>query len=160
MATIHERLYVNVPFGRASEYFQDFIRAHQGGHGTLSLSSGITLQTPIPGQIEMKKTVQVTFRRVADPGHLVDRTELEWHPIDRSPVPTFFGNIVISADESHASCCLTLEGTYEPPLGKAGRILDAIVGNKIARDTARRLLGSIAEDMERSHRLTFAARAS
>ncbi|HLJ83850.1 MAG TPA: hypothetical protein VKT51_06750 [Candidatus Eremiobacteraceae bacterium] len=158
MAEIHERLYVNVPFSRAPRYFEEFIRAHQAGQ--LSLSSGIELRTPIPGQIEMKKTVQVTFREVADPGHLVDRTELEWHPVDGSPVPTFSGSIVISADENHSMCCMTLEGMYEPPLGKLGSIFDAIVGNKVARDTARRLLDSIAEDMERSHRLAFAAKAS
>ena len=159
MTAIHERLYVNVPFNRAPEYFQEFIRTHQGGH-SLSLSAAVALRTPVADKVEMRKTVQVTFRRVADPGHLVDRTEVEWHPIDGSPVPAFSGAIVISADEGYSTSCLALEGTYQPPLGKTGLIFDAIIGNKVARDTARRLLNSVAEDMERTHRLAFAAKAS
>ena len=41
-----------------------------------------------------------------------------------------------------------LNGSYEPPLGAVGAAFDAVVGHKIAENTARNLLAVIADSIE------------
>jgi hypothetical protein len=41
-----------------------------------------------------------------------------------------------------------LNGSYEPPLGPVGAAFDAVVGHKIAENTARNLLAMIADSIE------------
>jgi hypothetical protein len=53
---------------------------------------------------------------------------------------------------------LVLDGSYEPPLGSAGRIFDAVVGRRIAHATAADLLTHMRDYIEISYRETEAAK--
>jgi hypothetical protein len=49
---------------------------------------------------------------------------------------------------------LELSGTYEPPLGLAGMVFDAVLGQRIAQETARELLRKLAATIETQYRVT------
>jgi hypothetical protein len=71
-----------------------------------------------------------------------------WAPERSGPYPTFTGDLAIESADDYNSFYLVLNGTYEPPLGAVGAAFDAVVGHRIAENTARNLLAVIADSIE------------
>jgi hypothetical protein len=68
-----------------------------------------------------------------------------WQPVVPGPFPAFAGTIFISSSEADESAStVTLDGHYHPPLGLAGELFDAVVGQHIAQASALYLLERIA----------------
>ncbi len=72
-----------------------------------------------------------------------------WRPAVAGPFPVFKGALVVDADEERPERSLvTLDGRYEPPLGLAGQLFDAVTGTKIAHASATDLLARISASVD------------
>ena len=81
-----------------------------------------------------------------DTSRIHDALLLVWKPEHRTAFPDFRGMLTVRPKERGA--WLRLQGKYEPPFGLAGKVFDAVAGNRIANRTARRLLNEVIEDVE------------
>ncbi len=103
----------------------------------------------IDRRVEISRTVCVRFHPVgSDPG--AHRTSISWEPDGGGPFPQFVGEMRIERAELPYDCVLLLDGAYDPPLGVAGELFDAVAGRHIARMSARNLLDEIAIIIETS----------
>jgi hypothetical protein len=143
---------VRCPFSVAHEYAEDFFReaAAQGAEVRVPLRD---LVPTLGGRL--RQPVQVTFGRrpdEAETGRAHDEMEIDWTAGTRF-FPAFQGALrlrIASIDETR----LTLEGTYRPPFGAAGRVFDALIGRRIARATMLELLDRLGSAMA-SRETTF-----
>ncbi len=151
MARLHQRRYLKCPYNRARDLLAESIAdALQRGDGRLL---HLNFAFPAVMSVELGKDVIVSVKPVADPMHFDEPWNLHWAPVS-GLYPVFDGILTIRADESYASAILELEGTYEPPLGLAGMIFDAVLGQRIAHETARELLRKLAATIETRYRVT------
>ena len=109
-----------------------------------------SLKLPGSGQARHDVRVQHELAGEDDKKHLA----LSWDPEDQT-VPRFNGTLSSSAGEP-GKTILTLDGTYTPPLGVAGKAFDLIVGRKIATATARALLEDIKKFVESDYQTAAA----
>ncbi len=98
----------------------------------------------LPGSSQARHEVRVTHDLSEELGKKVLR--LSWDPEDET-VPRFSGTLR-SSEKGPGTTTLTLEGTYTPPLGIAGKAFDLVVGRKIAAATGRALLEDIKQFVE------------
>jgi hypothetical protein len=135
------------PFSVAHDYAEDFFRAASAG--------GIALHVPLRDVLptlrgRLRRPVRIVFERrpdYADAGRAHDALDVAWTAGTRL-FPDFRGVLrlrIASVDET----LLTLEGTYRPPFGPAGRLFDLLVGRRIARASLCGLLDELADAMER-----------
>lgn len=75
---------------------------------------------------------------------------LEWQPLGGASdtrlsrvVPTFCGELS-AVDRGHGVAEMVLAGTYEPPGGRPGSLIDQLLLHRLARRTARRFLQAVA----------------
>lgn len=155
MARLYQRRYLNCPYNRAREILADAVRdaAKTGQERTLRLTVAIP---GVPGA-EIGKDVIVTVQPGRDPMHFDEPWKLHWEPTS-GLYPEFEGTLTIRADETYTSSILELEGTYNPPLGAAGAMFDAVLGSRIAHETARTLLQSIGATIEAQYRAEESAK--
>jgi hypothetical protein len=135
------------PFSVAHEYAEDFfLQAAVRG-----AEVGVRLRDVVPtvgGRLRQPVRL-ISARRPdeAESGRAHDQLEISWTAGTRF-FPDFRGTLqlrIASVEETR----LTLEGTYRPPFGAAGRVFDALLGRRIARATMRDLLERLADAMER-----------
>jgi hypothetical protein len=76
------------------------------------------------------------------------RTPVHWEA-ETQPrfFPTLWGELV-AAPAARDNTQLTLTGEYRPPLGLLGRLLDHVIGFRIAQDTLRHFLDDVARQLE------------
>ena len=86
-----------------------------------------------------------------DGARLHDALLIAWKPEHNGAFPDFRGVLTVRPKDRGVS--MWLQGRYEPPLGLAGKIFDAIAGNRIAKRTARRLLDEVIGDVEAKWKL-------
>lgn len=145
MTPLYESAFLDCPYKRARQYLADKLRsaAESGAAQTLRL------RLPIAGGSEggLEKDVVVTYGRAVDPMHFDELWSVRWEPLGGGPFPAFEGELSVRADERYETCRLELRGTYEPPLGAAGKAFDAVVGSHAAAATARALLHDIGGSM-------------
>jgi len=111
----------------------------------------LTVAIPgLPGA-EVGKDVLVTVATARDPMHFDEPWKLHWEAVS-GLYPIFDGTLTVRADESYASAVLELHGTYNPPLGVAGAAFDAMIGQRIAAETARELLRQLGTTIEEQYR--------
>ena len=143
---IAERV-VRCPFSVAHDYAEDFFRQAAARGAEV----GVRLRDVVPtvgGRL--RQPVRVTSARrpdEAETGRAHDELDICWTAGTRF-FPDFRGTLrlrIASVDETR----LTLEGTYRPPFGMAGRIFDIVLGRRIARATMCDLLDRLADAMER-----------
>ena len=89
------------------------------------------------------------------PWHLISGwwRPLTWIPVEQPgdllPVhrllPTFVGELGLVGDDS----TLAIDGVYEPPMGRAGDVVDWVAMHLVAERTARELLSDLAAQIER-----------
>lgn len=151
MAQLYQRRYLKCPYNRARDLLAESVAdALQSGERRLL---HLTLAFPPVLGVEIGKDVIVSVRPVPDPMHFDEPWNLHWEPVS-GLYPVFDGTLAIRADESYASAILELEGKYEPPLGLAGMVFDAVLGQRIAVETARELLRKLAATIETRYRAT------
>jgi hypothetical protein len=153
MSNIHERRFAQVPLALAPEYLGSYIRdVETEGAGQIILSVKVPLErVGFDRRVEVSKAVCVRFAPVPDPPNPGNLTTISWEPAGGGPFPHFKGTIGLVADDSCDTCCIMLDGHYDPPLGPIGDAFDAVIGKHIARLTARNLLDEIAIVMELAH---------
>jgi hypothetical protein len=136
---------VHCPFSVAHDYAEDFF-AHAG--------DGVELHVPVRdlaptrgGHVRRRvRLIAVRLRDEHDPGRVHDALEIDWAAGTRF-FPDFHGMLrlrIASVDQTR----LTLEGTYQPPLGALGQVFDLVIGRRIARATMADLLRRLGDAME------------
>ena len=162
MTAIRERIYVKCPFTKAPSFLNYYLE--ELAHSTDSGGSILHLELPlatlgIPSGLNIGRDVVAHFAP-PDDAYGVQRTAVTWKPEGGGPFPTFTGFINVEQDERYGSSSLLLEGTYEPPLGVAGKAFDAALGRTIATATARELLHALRRKIEDSWSLANAKTGS
>ena len=76
---------------------------------------------------------------------MTPRFTVRWEAEGGGTFPVFDGFLSVAADEYYNSYWLVIEGDYEPPGGLAGKVFDAVLGNRIAVATTRNLLDSLRD---------------
>ncbi|MGB8266962.1 MAG: hypothetical protein WCE44_11595 [Candidatus Velthaea sp.] len=98
--------------------------------------------------VEKKATAEVRFQRDKGSPHTI---EIAWTPQDTLILPRFEG--AFTATETGAeSCRLELAGTYLPPGGVIGIVVDALAGRRVARTTLETLLATMGTEIESDYR--------
>ncbi|MBC5828642.1 MAG: hypothetical protein GIW98_00430 [Candidatus Eremiobacteraeota bacterium] len=99
----------------------------------------------------MEKNVIATYAPGSDAMHFDEPWKIHWTPEGGGPYPDFDGELTVRADENYRTSILELTGHYQPPMGVAGAIFDAVAGSHIAKVTAQELLKSIGDAMEEQY---------
>lgn len=115
------------------------------GQATLHLVAGAK-----PQGLHLEHDVDARFAPVEDPRGLEFRLALSWKPTDTTLLPEFEGVMRFQYDEEYGRTWLSIEGDYVPPLGAAGKVFDALAGQRIARTTLRALLDDCRTIVESS----------
>jgi len=76
---------------------------------------------------------------------------LEWIPKHDALYPAFRGTLHVS-DHGAGSCRIEIRGSYTPPLGRPGAVLDAMLGRRVAHATLLELLGRFRFRAEAAYR--------
>ncbi len=81
-----------------------------------------------------------------DTTRIHDALMVQWVPNGHLPLPSFGG--LLTVRPCSLATDLTLEGTYQPPLGMFGRYFNRILGFRIAQFTLRLLLRDLRNFIE------------
>ena len=156
---LQKRAIVRCPLSQAPGYLDRFFAECADANGQIRLTLRAPLQVPrMSVELALERSVRICVER----GPALGKGRplyVRWSADAGGPFPTFVGTLEVEADEDYASSRLALAGTYEPPLGLAGKVFDAVLGHHIALATARDLLGRIAEYIEHSYADTEAHKA-
>ena len=159
MSDISERLVVHCPDREASRYLAHFIADHQVGDGTVRIALRLPIGLFTERRTLIERRVIATLyplRSISDPHPTYSVT---WAPRGGAPFPEFAGALAV-VKSPHDDCfSLIVSGHYEPPFGGAGAMFDAALGRRIAHASARDLLRSIADYVEKACAHNEAARA-
>ncbi len=101
------------------------------------------------GVFSMQTHVLSSHQTVADHTDTTrrhDALRVQWIPNGRLPLPSFEGSLTVRP--SSLATDLTLEGSYQPPLGGFGRQFDRVFGYRIAQFTMRLLLRDLRNFIE------------
>lgn len=136
MSEIHESRDILCPFEDVPLAAEHFLT-------TLPLKNGkrvIDLHVTIADlSISRKADLELTCTRAFSAFKIM---EIAWQPHDGGPYPLFHGTLSVEEIDGLFSR-LDLDGTYEPPLGLAGLAFDAVLGHRLAIETARQFLGDV-----------------
>lgn len=141
MSEIHEILTVLCPF----ELVPLAAKAYLSSLPVVDGKSVVALRVAL-GDVTVERRADLTIKHShAYPGYEI--MDIEWHAHDGGPYPVFRGTL--SVEEVTGNYCrLDLDGKYEPPLGIAGVVFDAVLGHRIAVGAARQLLDEIRVGLE------------
>ncbi len=150
MTHISHRREVHCPYVRAMHYLDRYL-AHLGWSERSTVVT-LPLRVPIgPGAslgLAIEKEAIATLEQMSQHVGLERRIAVTWRAEhEQEPFPIFTGTLGLEAATPKA-CALTLDGTYEPPLGIAGKVFDAALGRRIAEATAEQLLKEIGGSIE------------
>ncbi|HTV93575.1 MAG TPA: hypothetical protein VMG98_12745 [Verrucomicrobiae bacterium] len=146
MAKLYQRRYLKCPYNRARELLAAEVEEAAGSGAQRRL----TLVIPAVGA-EIGKDVTVSVGAAVDPRHFDEPWRLHWEPVS-GPYPTFDGTLTIRADEDYTTSILELQGDYQPPLGAVGAAFNAVLGSRIAHETAREFLRKLGQSLESQYR--------
>jgi len=135
MPKIRESRIVDCPFSGVIEYAERFFEHRH----KLRLTGLQTIKT------EVTTEYNVVIDHV-DAARRHDALEISWSPNEHVPLPAFHGMFSVRPD--FKGSLLTLEGAYEPPLGKVGKAFDKAAGRSIARGTLNGLLQEVKISVE------------
>jgi hypothetical protein len=96
----------------------------------------------------LSQPATVTLRRVHRPAEMTPHYDVSWQSAGTGLFPRFQGLLSVGGGDDYDVFWLTLDGSYKPPLGLAGKVFDAVVGHRVAIETADGLLAEIAADAE------------
>ena len=154
MPQIHEGISIKCPFGKAEQYLKEYIAdLRRRCDVTIELRLHVSpADAGFPDRRMIDGSVTARIREIATPGGLDRANALEWKPVPGAPFPTFAGFLRTQEDEDYGSTYLVLEGSYDPPYGAVGEIIDTAVDRRLARAVSKRLLTEIGAALEEAHR--------
>ena len=159
MSQLHLRRPVACVVGAVPGFLDAFLAGQRRGKDTV-----VTLHLPLafPGlpDFEAERDCSIIVRRADIPATMVASYEVSWSATGGGPFPVFHGTLTIDNDEDYTSCFLDLKGSYSPPLGAAGELFDAVVGNAVANRVGADLLERIGTYLEEAYRASEAAKAA
>ena len=150
MSILSERTLVHCSVNQASRHLARYFKARGNTDGEVARLS-LRAEVPVPGQkapMRLERTAIATLVSRHKPGEIMPHYAVTWAPEHAGPYPTFSGDLAIESADDYKSFYLVLTGTYEPPMGAVGAAFDAVVGHRIAENTARNLLAMIADSIE------------
>ena len=145
MSTLKETAIVETPYAQAADLVENYLLKAVDANGKLTLEL-----TAAAAGLQLERPVDVTFHRVPGPNQTVE-FRISWEAIDTAFLPAFHGTLTVAEDETYKTCRLILEGTYDPPLGVAGAVFDAVLGSRIAATTATELLEKLRTFLNASY---------
>lgn len=143
--------YVNRPFAAVRDALRanpnDIFRRATSGAASRADTLAATLHVDIAGlDIGKEVTIEVlnvTERSDASPGPAIF-FQLAWRASERGAMfPAMKAELAVyplSKDETQ----LDLQGTYEPPLGVLGKVLDALLMHRVAEASVHRFVVEVA----------------
>ena len=148
MTSVRASADVFCEFSGAVDALAEYFREHQQVVGLDVPLRGLGL----PTFLRLRRNVVVAAAVEPDrtdprpDGH--DALRFVWIPTHRVPfLPVLQGFLRVRPAGDHRTRVI-LEGAYEPPLGIAGRIVDALLGRRIAALTAQTLLADLKRSLE------------
>jgi hypothetical protein len=110
----------------------------------------IRLAAPISGlRIEPATVVALRARAATEAASDDPIWNIGWSVPQSGAYPMFDGTLAVRADQDSRESILELKGTYTPPFGALGKIMDKILGSRVANATASALLETFAQNIER-----------
>lgn len=112
----------------------------------------LRLRVPTDGTkrygLSLDREVRVEARPAREPEDNV--FEISWVPEGTAIFPRFDGKLFVTGFGNPNVSYVEVDGFYTPPFGTAGQIFDAVLGQRIARATAREFLKDLKAAIERS----------
>ncbi len=99
-------------------------------------------------QLSLDREVCVEAARARD-DNLNDLIRISWKPEGSVVFPIFEGTLVVWGEDDPKASFIEIDGRYTPPFGAAGQMFDAVIGHRIAQQTARELLNDLKAAVER-----------
>jgi hypothetical protein len=140
MSHLSERELVHVPLASADRLLSAFMDAHPSPTGA---GARVILRAA-----DVTEPAIISLTSAHRPADMTPRYAVHWQAEGGGAFPIFDGFLSVTADQDYNSYWLVIEGSYEPPGGLAGKMFDAVVGNRIAVATTRNLLGSLRDTAE------------
>jgi hypothetical protein len=135
-------------FSIAEEYATEYLRAAEAGGPEAAVR--VPWGLPIP---PLRWRVRFTFglhEDVFEGGRQHDEVRFRWQSGSRL-LPDFHGSLRFRIETSRTR--VLLEGSYEAPLGMLGRIVDRIVGRRVARASLQEVADRIARHLGERERV-------
>jgi hypothetical protein len=139
MASLSSKHLAHAPLASADRLLNAYLDRYRDAAGATRL----TLRAA-----GFEKPVLVVVTPAQRPADMTPRYTVHWEAEGGGPYPVFDGTLTVESDEDYESFWLSLEGSYAPPLGLVGDVFDAMVGRRVADETARRLLADIVDTIE------------
>jgi hypothetical protein len=145
MSDISEKQLVHAPLSAAQHLLKAFMAAHKAPQGD---GSRVVLQAA-----GFEQPAVVTVAPAHRPADMTPRYAVTWKSETNDAMfPIFDGFLTVEADQDYDAFWLKIQGSYAPPGGVAGKLFDAVVGNRIAMTTTQNLLISIRDAAEAQFR--------
>lgn len=150
MTNICERLLVRRPECDASHYLAAFAAQHRGGAGSMRFALRLPIKMFSAWTIPIERHGVASFYSLQSSNDRHATYSITWSAKTGAPIPEFAGALAVEKVADIGSFGLVLSGHYEPPLGKAGVLFDAVVGRRMAHGFAQDLLRAIAAHVQTS----------
>jgi len=136
MSQIHESITVDVPFERVPELAERYLASLRSKDGEVIVPLSVEVGDLV---VERDARLAIVPARRYWGYEIMD---IAFEPRGHGPYPRFKGTLCAEQETLNA-CRLDLDGEYVPPGSIAGAAFDAMLGNRIAVATSRRLLESL-----------------
>lgn len=144
MREVRDTIALDVPAAQAEQCIVEFMERHRRGKPAIEFPLHVSLeQFGLPGGLRLERTVNVHVTKRRDAQNLNDEIGIRWDPGTGEPFPAFSGSLTVWSEE--AQTFVELRGTYEPPLGAAGKVFDDAIGHLLAQRTAHQFLLTLAQ---------------
>lgn len=144
MREVRDSIALDVPAAQAEQCILEFIERHRRGPTAIEFPLRVSLeQFGVPGGLQLERMVNVHVTRQRDAQNLNDEIGIRWDPGTGEPFPAFSGSLTVWSEQ--AQTFVELRGTYEPPLGAAGKMFDDAIGHLVAQRTAHQFLLTLAQ---------------
>ena len=99
--------------------------------------------------LSLDRDVYVEAKRARDDDNLNDLIRISWKPEGSVVFPAFEGTLVVWSENDPRTSFIELDGGYKAPFGASGQAFDAVIGHRMAQQTARQLLNDLKMALER-----------
>lgn len=144
MRELRDTITLDVPAAQAERCIMAFIEGHRSSEGAIEFPLRVNLeQFGVPGALRLERTVNVHVVKQRDAQNLNDEIGIRWDPGAGEPFPSFSGSLTVWSEQRQTF--VELRGTYDPPLGAAGKVFDDAIGHVVAQRTAHQFLLALAQ---------------
>lgn len=146
MTDLQEIVAVPLPADVTQANILKYFESRRTAEGTIFIDLRVPLHDfRVPNALDVEHRVEVRVAAQRDAENLNEEIAVSWVPAEDGPYPTFSGRLIVWSEDRPEESFIELRGTYEPPLGDAGRFFDAAIGNLIAKRTARTFLTDLRD---------------